>query len=701
MSKIKRLVIAEKPALGRAIAKELGVIKTHYLESENEEGKTVRGNASYIECNNGDFVTWCFGHMLEQAEPHIYDPKYKKWVMADLPIIPDKWQLLPKSESGEQLNNIVDLIGKAEMLINAGDPDREGDLLIEEVFDYANITEEQRKTALRLEISDFNPTKVQEALANMRPNVEFLPRMQAALARSRADWILGMNYSRICTILGKLKGHNEKLVVGRVQTPVLTLVVMRDMDIIAFQAQTFFTVFGQFEKDGIEFQAKWITEDRCLEKEAANNVAACLEKNKAVIIKCETKRAKAQPPLPFSLLSLQKLMSKKYNVSASKTLEVLQKLYEAKLVSYPRTDMNYLFSAKKEEAPLIFAAIRKAPLFPQMLDWIDGADLSLTSSAWNDDKLKGEAHTAIIPMVTCGQDAAILEKNNDAKNMFYEIVARYVAQFYPAAEDDKTVIELEQTTHLFRTTGNIERVAGWRSILGQEKDDKDKDSIAQTLPSLEIGSQLACLGSNIKEGTTTPPKPHTDETLLDAMENIARMVDDEKYKKILKDAKGLGTSATRAGMLKGLEDNHYIETTTVGKTTYIVSTPTGKMLILALPANLRDPVTTAVWELQLSKIENEGYPYNKFMDKVTERLDKDLNAFRTGAYPFKLPESTATKCECGGYILRANNTEKPFWVCTTCDKRYKDNDGLLGKPFSDKKKMDGNMKDTLKKAVQA
>lgn len=699
--KINRLFIAEKPSLGRAIAKELGNEVTKSLSNKKaNDGTVTKGAPSYIECGNGDVVTWCFGHMLEQAEPEQYDKKYEKWNIDDLPIAPgkDEWQLLPLTKSAEQLETIVDLITRAEVLVSAGDDDREGDLLIEEVFAYASATEQQRKTALRILISDFNPIKVQEALANMRPYNEFIPRMQSALARSRADWLLGMNLSRVCTCLAKTKGYGEVMRVGRVQTPLLTLVVMRDLEILSFEPTTFFNVFGEFEKEGIAFQAKWVTEQRCLQKQAADSVLACLTQGEAQVTQCETKRAKSQPPLPFSLLTLQKLTSKKYGMSADKTLDIVQKLYEAKLVSYPRTEMTYLFTASKTESTAIFDAIRKAPLMPEMIEWVNGADLSLTSNAWNDKKMEGQAHTAIIPLITCDQESDFLTKNNDAKKVFFEIIARYVAQFYPLAEDDNTVIELTHSTHLFRTTGKIERVAGWRTILGNEK--TDKESTDQTLPNLEIGSTLGCLSSMIKEGKTTPPKPYTDGTLLDAMSNIASMVDDPVYKAKLKETAGLGTGATRAGIIKGLKDNGYVEEIRSGKMTNLASTPTGKMLVLALPANVRDPVMTAMWEQQLDKIASGEYPFETYMEKVAGQILAHLDAFKTGKYPFELPESTATRCDCGGYILRAANAKKPFWICTQCNKKYKDVSGVLGAAFSNKKKMDTGMKDALKLAAQ-
>jgi DNA topoisomerase-3 len=712
MANIKRLFIAEKPSVGRAIAKCLGGGQTQRIEiqkGEDENGQPViETSPSYIECANGDVVTWCFGHMLELAEPQLYDAKFKKWNVDDLPIViaPDKWQWLPSTNSAAQLESIVSLIRHSDVLVNGGDKDREGDLLIEEVFSYAGITPEQREKAWRIEVVDLNDDKVQEALDNLRPNREFVNRMQAAMCRSKADWLVGMNYSRMATELAKLKGHNVKFSVGRVQTPTLAMVVQRDLEIAEFEPQTFYDVMATFEKDGTPFKAKWVTPngERCLIKAESENIVSCLNEVPSTVTQCETKRVKSQPPLPFSLRALQTLMSKKYGMDVAKTLEIAQKLYEAKLTSYPRNnDVKYLPSVKKEEASTIISALQRTPLLPEMKAWADNTDLSLTSGAWNDKKLEGEAHTAIVPTLTCCDygESKILD-NNDGKLVYMEIVARYLAQFYPAAEDDKTVIELDCKGHTFRTTGNIERLAGWRGMRNDAGDDDSEEKgldnpQEQKLPVLEKDESLSSTNNEIKEGQTTPPKPYTSGTLLNDMSSIAKRVDDPAYKAILKDTAGLGTSATQAGILKKLLENGYLEEKTSGKTKQLVSTPTGKMLAMALPANVRDPVMTAVWEQQLGKIESGEYPAEKFMQVIDSELAKNITHFKTGKFPFKLPESTASKCECGGYILRASSGKKPFWVCVQCDKRYSDDDGKLGKAWSDKKKI----ADPLKAAAAA
>ena len=714
MPNIKRLFIAEKPSVGRAIAKCLGGGQTQTIDikkGEDENGQPViETSPSYIECANGDVVTWCYGHMLELAEPQLYDDKYKDWSIDHLPIkiAPDKWQWLPKKDTAAQLESIIDLISRSDVLVNGGDNDREGDLLIEEVFSYAGMTSEQREKALRIEVLDLNEEKVKEALDNMRPNSECLNRMQAAMCRSKADWLVGMNYSRIATELAKKKGHNVNLPVGRVQTPVELLVVQRDLEIIEFEPQTFYDVIGTFDKKGVVFKAKWATATRCLVKAESENILACLKEAAATVTQCETKRVKRQPPLPFSLRSLQTHMDKKYGMDAAKTLEVTQKLYEAKLVSYPRTDVNYLPTVKKDEALTIRAALQSQPLLPDIKIWADNADLSLISGAWNDKKLEGQAHTAIVPTVTCcDTDKAKVLENNDGKMIYMEIIARYLAQFYPSAEDDKTVIELDCKGHTFRTTGNIERVAGWRGMREDAaEDDMDDnnpqgkgldDNQEQRLPVLETGESLSCAESEIKEGQTTPPKPYTSSSLINDMSSIAKRVTDPKFKAILKETAGLGTSATQANIIKGLIDHKYLEERPSGKSKQLISTPIGKMLIIALPANLRDPVMTAVWEQQLGKVESGEYPAEKFMDAVDAEIAKNITHFKTGKFPFKLPESTARQCECGGYILRANHANKPFWVCVQCNKRYSDDDGKLGKAWSDKKKI----ANPLKAAAQA
>ena len=556
-----RLFIAEKPSLGRAIAAALGVVKTE---------------TGYITCENGDVVTWRVGHMLELAEPEAYDEKYKSWSFDTLPIFPKDWILIPMELRKKQLDVVIAQIKKATVLVNAGDPDREGDLLVNEVIEYANVSSDIKDNALRVLINDLNPKAIETAINNLEPNSKHLPRSNAALCRSRADWLLGLNITRACSVLARRKGHDNVLHVGRVQTPTIQLVVKRDIEIANFKPVDFFEVDAQFTHDDVLFKAKLQSDERIEKKDIAESMITNLVGQSAVVTLCETKRAKSQPPLPFSLRTLQEAMSSKYGYGAKETLDIAQALYEKhKITSYPRTDKTYLSLNKEDEIQLIIDNLEGLNDTP-LAQWASDADISLRSPCWNDKKLEGAAHTAIIPTTR----APDLEALSDAEhNVYTAIASRYLAQFYPTAEDDNTTIKIQSGEHEFKTTGKIEITKGWRVVLGKEKSEGEE----QSLPTLTKDQAIDCTTADVISKKTSAPKPYTEGTLLSAMCNIGKDVTDPALKAKLKETAGLGTEATRAGIIEKAKEREYL--TTKGKN--IVSTPLAKMLIMALPNRVR------------------------------------------------------------------------------------------------------------------
>lgn len=664
-----RLFIAEKPSLGRAIAETIGTKKSH---------------KGYIECNNGDIVTWCIGHLLEQAEPEHYDEALKSWSLDTLPIIPKEWVYVAKKETQDQLNVVLELIGKSDIIVNAGDPDREGAYLVNEVLEFANISQEKWDKAERVLINDLNQKAIENALESIEPNSKHLAMSDAAKCRSRADWLIGMNISRICTILGKRQGHPNVFSFGRVQTPTCQLVVKRDLEIANFKPVPFFDVELHCEQDGIAFKAKWqipdsINEDkRCLDKATAQAVIDSIG-TQATVISFDTKRAKSQPPLPFSLKTLQEAMSSQYGYGAKETLDIAQSLYEKhKIVSYPRTDQQYLTTIKRDEIELILANLEGVNN-KELAAWATEADTSLVSPCWNDKKLEGKAHTAIIPTTRAPDLEALDDKE---LNVFHAIACRYLAQFFPVAEDDQTVIELKAGAHNFKTTGTVEVVKGWRVVLG-----KDKEKEEQSLPALTQDQAIAVLKAELLEKKTTPPKPFTEGTLLTAMCNIAKEVTDPTLKAKLKETAGLGTEATRAGMIETLKERGYLETK--GKS--IVSTPLGQMLILGLPNKLRDPAMTAIWEQQLDVVENGECSLEKFMSVIEKTVKTYVDDFKSGKLIFKLPESTLPKCpkkDCAGFAIEYDGKKGKAFKCSLCEARFKSDKGKVGKEIKKIKKLE-------------
>nr|AKN36969.1 DNA topoisomerase III [Aliivibrio fischeri] len=660
-----RLFIAEKPSLGRAIAASLGVVKSEH---------------DHITCENGDVVTWCAGHLLEQAEPEAYGEQYKTWSFDTLPIFPKDWILIPTDNGKKQLEAVVKQIKKATSLVNAGDPDREGDLLVNEVIEYANASSELKDSAMRVSINDLNPKAIQTALENLEPNSKWLPRSNAALCRSRADWLLGMNITRACSIIARRKGHDTVLHVGRVQTPTIQLVVKRDIEIANFKPVDFFEINAHFTHDNVAFKAKLQQEERCEKKDEAESMITNMVDQSAIVTLCETKRAKSQPPLPFSLRTLQETMSSKHGYGVKETLDIAQSLYEKhKITSYPRTDKNYLSLNKEDEIQLIIDNLEGLNDTP-LAQWASDADLSLRSPCWNDKKLEGAAHTAIIPTTR----APDLEALNEAELTVYTAIAsRYLAQFYPTAEDDNTTIKIQSGEHEFKTTGKVEIKKGWREVLGKEKNNTEE----QALPSLTKDQSIDCTNAEVVSKKTSAPKPYTEGTLLTAMCNIGKDVTDPALKAKLKETVGLGTEATRAGIIGKALERKYL----ISKGKNIVSTPLAKMLIMALPNRVRDPAITAIWEQQLDVVERGECSVDTFIAAVEKNVQTLLDDLRSGKEPFTLPKSAAPACSqpnCTGFILPFEGKRGNAHQCHVCQTKFKDDNGKVGQAIKKIKKLD-------------
>lgn len=619
-----RLFIAEKPSLGRAIAAALP------NPQKKEQG--------FIRCGSGDIVTWCIGHLLEQVEPDAYDERYKKWNINDLPIIPPQWQLRPRKTSSKQLTVIRKLLKESSTIVHAGDPDREGQLLVDEVIDYCKVSKTKKEHIQRLLISDLNLPAVKRALNSMRSNREFVPLSVSALARSRADWLYGMNMSRAFTLLGQRAGYQGVLSVGRVQTPVLGLVVRRDEEIENFIPKDYFTLHAlipyQDQHSSFDIRAKWQPSEACrpwqdeegriLNRKLVENVASRIANQPALVVDSEQKKTKQQPPLPYSLSVLQIDAAKRFNMSAQLVLDTCQSLYEKhKLITYPRSDCRYLPNEHFAQAPSIVDAIFNSS--KELALSGKDADISLKSKAWNDKKV--DAHHAIIPT----PKAKLVDTLSGNEAKVYQLIARqYLMQFFPAAiyAESKLVFDIAGGTFVAR--GKQLFSTGWRVLLGQQVEESDEK--VDKVPALEKGAQLICREGEIKDCKTEPPRHFTESTLLLAMTGIGRYVEDKELKKILKETDGLGTEATRAGILDTLFKRQLLSRQ--GKS--ILSTEAGRGLIHALPMESTLPDLTAHWEHQLQAMAERSQPYQPFMDKLVERVTELMTQAKTSPLPESL-----------------------------------------------------------------
>ncbi|UTV26883.1 DNA topoisomerase III [Photobacterium atrarenae] len=618
-----RLYIAEKPSLGRAIAAVLP--------------RPHKNNNGYIEVGNGDIVTWCIGHLLEQVEPDAYDEKYKKWNLADLPILPQQWQLTPRKSARQQLSVVRKLVKQASEVVHAGDPDREGQLLVDEVIDHVKLSAAKKAGMKRLLISDLNPAAVKRALGKMRDNRDFIPLSVSALARSRADWLYGMNMTRAYTLLGQKGGYRGVLSVGRVQTPVLGLVTRRDDEIANFVPKPYYEVTALIPYQGSDIRARWQPSEACkpwqdedgrvLNRKLCENVVSRIQGQPAKVTEAERKESRQSAPLPYSLSALQIDAAKRFGMSAADVLATCQSLYEKhKAITYPRSDCRYLPKEHFSQAGEVCQAI--ANTAPKMADAVAGADTSLKSKAWNDKKV--DAHHAIIPTPKTLNSAALSSREQD----IYQLIARqYLMQFYPAAVYSEAKLVFAIAGGGFVAKGRQLKSAGWRALLGRE-DAEDDQALAEKVPPLEQGTVLTCREGEIKDKMTEPPKPFTEATLLQAMTGIARFVSDPSLKKILRDTDGLGTEATRAGILDILFKRQLL----VRQGKSIHATEAGRGLIYALPDEATYPDMTAHWEHQLQDMADKKCAYQPFMTALQDRLQQMMAQVRVSEVPPSLRE---------------------------------------------------------------
>lgn len=612
-----RLFIAEKPSVAKAIVAELGCV--------------TRGDG-FITCKDGSVVTWCFGHLLEQAEPDAYlpddVPRTKKgskvWRFEDLPIYPKNWKLLPKNDKGvkKQLATIGKLLKKASLVVHAGDPDREGQLLVDEVLEHFRYTGRVQ----RFWVSAQDSASIRKGLTNLRDNETFDGMRLAALGRSRADWLLGMNLSRAYTLARQAQGKKELIAVGRVQTSTLALVAKRDVAIRDFKPVPYFVIKARLG-GGKPFTAVWEPEesqagideqkrlvDRCIAAALQQRLKAV---GQATVVRCSRTPKKIAQPKAFSLADIQLGASNQFGFSAEKTLNLCQSLYEThKATSYPRTDCSFLPESQYADAKNVLAAIAKT--MPPLAGLVAKCDCSIQSPTWNDKKIT--AHHGIIPT----QQAADGSKFSDDERKIYRLIAeRYLSNFLPAHEYLACSIELRIATERFSAKGRLVTKPGWKVVTSAADEDKADDE-GQALPELKSGLQLPVSGIDCEEERTKPPAAFTEGTLIRAMENIHQAVNDPQSKKFLKEGDGIGTPATRAAIIAELKRKKYLEV----KDKKIVATELGLHLLQVVPDVMKNPVLTALFERILREVEAGNVPLDVFIEKQKQLVINELRRLR-------------------------------------------------------------------------
>tara|TARA_R110001599_G_scaffold192503_1_gene387939 strand:+ start:58345 stop:60366 length:2022 start_codon:yes stop_codon:yes gene_type:complete len=646
-----RVYLCEKPSQGKDIARVLGARQ--------------RGNGCYT--GSGITVTWCIGHLLEIAPPEAYGEQYRRWSIEQLPIIPERWRIEVKASTKAQFQIVKRIIGQASELVIATDADREGEMIAREILDLCGY----RGPIWRLWLSALNDASIRKALDTLKPGTETLPLYHSALARSRADWLIGMNLSRLFTLLGQQAGYGGVLSVGRVQTPTLKLVVDRDRSIERFVAVPYWTIETTLAQSGHSFKASWLAPDdstdeagRCLQESVAQTAAKALRQTReATVTLVETERVREAPPLPFDLGTLQEVCSRLLGLDVQETLDIAQALYEThKATTYPRSDCGYLPESMRAEVPIVLEALAVSD--PALRPLVDGLDSQLRSRAWNDGKVT--AHHGIIPTL----EPVKLSALSDKELAVYRLIrAHYLAQFLPHHEFDRTHAQLTAAGQSLRAVGKQVIESGWHRVMPcHERETEQDDAQDQRLPPLETGKLCTLEQVELKALKTQPPRPYTQGELIKAMKGVARLVTDPRLRQTLKETTGIGTEATRAGIINGLLTRGYI----ARKGKAIRATEAAFTLIDAVPSAIADPGTTAVWEQALDMIESGQMTLEDFIDKQSTWVAQLVQQYRSVALTITQPEGPACP-QCGAATHPRRGKNGVFWSC----RQYPDCKGSL------------------------
>lgn len=627
-----KLVLAEKPSVAQSLAKVLGANKRcdGYLEG------------------NGYIVSWCVGHLVELSPPEAYDETYAKWRLADLPILPSTWKYQVSSSTKKQFGILKKLMKRddVENLVCATDAGREGELIFRLVYHQAGC----RKPFKRLWISSMEDQAIKDGFSHLEPSTKYDALYEAALCRERADWIVGMNATRLFSCL-----YHQTLNIGRVMTPTLAMVVMRDAEIAAFKPKPFYTV--QLGMNGITAASRRFDE----KGDAQQLLATCKETMKAVIKSMDRKEKTERAPLLYDLTSLQRDANRILGFTAQQTLDYTQALYEKKLVTYPRTDSRYLTEDMKPMLPsLISQVAEKIGVDASLLKSDDNTEIAVDVMC---DSGKVSDHHAIIPTKTmCATDFAELPSGE--KSVLQLIAVRLLCAAAPDHRYAEDTIVLTCGGEEFSKKIKTVLLGGWKDIWQRFYPVKDKEKEAYTGPTLSPDAIVSLSQAEIKEGKTTAPKRFTEDTLLSAMETAGAEDIPEDVER-----KGLGTPATRAGTIEKLVQKGFMERKGDKKTRYLVSTDKGNSLITVMPEQIQSASMTADWEQKLLRMEHGDYEAQDFMREITDMISGLVQNYEAvkGAETLMSDHKRVGACPC----CQADVLEKQKgWFCSNKECRF-------------------------------
>ena len=611
-----RLVIAEKPSVAQSLSAVLGATtrKDGYLEG------------------NGWRVSWCVGHLAGLADADTYNPDYAKWRYDDLPILPEHWQMVVGADKKKQFDILKRLMNAPDVteVVNACDAGREGELIFRSVYDLAGC----QKPMKRLWISSMEDSAIREGFEHLRSGADYDGLHQAALCRAKADWLVGINATRLFSVL-----YHRTLNIGRVMSPTLALIVQREAEIDAFKPVPFYTV-------ALELPGFSAASSRMDNKGTAEQLRQASEGGMATVKQVERKDKTEKPPALYDLTTLQRDANRLLGFTAQQTLDYLQNLYEKKLCTYPRTDSRYLTSDMAEGLPVLVNLVANAMPFRK------GIAISCDAAVVINDK-KVSDHHAVIP--TRNIREADLSALPVGERAILELVAlRLLCAVAPPYTYAETAVTVECDGAEFTAKGRTVKQPGWRELdaayrASMKNAEPDKDTEDKSLPELAEGQALPVAGAAVKEGKTSPPKHFSEDTLLAAMETAGAKDMPEDAER-----KGLGTPATRAGILEKLVSTGFLERKKSKKTVQLIPSHDAVSLITVLPEQLQSPLLTADWEYRLGEIERGELAPEDFMDGICAMLKELVGTYQVikgSEYLFTPPREVVGRCpRCGGEI---------------------------------------------------
>ncbi|MBR6756146.1 MAG: DNA topoisomerase 3 [Peptococcaceae bacterium] len=628
-----KLVIAEKPSVARDIARVLGT-------------KTKRDG--YYE-NNEYLVTWCIGHLVQLADPEAYGEEYRQWTLAALPIIPEKFQKEVAVSTQKQFAIVQKLLAQSTEVICATDAGREGQLIFEYVY---RFEARPAQTVKRLWISSMTDEAIQEGFRNLADNEQFANLYESARCRSEADWLVGMNFTRLFTLR-----YGTKLTVGRVQTPTLALLVERHKAIANFQEKPFYQLEGDFG----QVKAIWHRGEvnRLDSKEEAEKLGQTLTGKLGEITKLETKRKNEERPLLFDLTELQREANRRYGYTAQETLSIAQNLYEKhKYITYPRTDSRYLTVDMKPKIPALLQKVWQVlPMPKEVKEKNLLTKPNIDKRIIQDSKVTDHHAIIVTERIHLYQPQQLTEREN---NVLRLIMVRFIVALAQKRVYDETKLEIAVEKDIFKASGKVVVDEGWagleRLLLGKAQQEEEQEE-EQLLSGISLGQKLVLEAVKVLEKKTSPPKPYTEATLLTAMEKAGKELEDKELKESMK-GKGLGTPATRAGIIEKLISTGYVER----KKKNLLPTQQGITFIELLPQSIKSVELTANWEQRLQDISDGIGSHEEFMQDirryVTDLVEENKNSeqveatFRKGVL-----RKIVGKCpKCGRNVIESDKS---------------------------------------------